>query len=414
MTLSKREEEVNEEGDNAIKEIHQYAEQIIESVQQCEQFLVKQVEALVQHELKLLGEQVKEAETALAQLKSCEEYIEQCLEVGSPQQILLEKQRMVQGMEVVSKQINPEVFKPVEEADITFTKNKALVDSCKDIGKVRCSFSHPLTKPRKVITGFDRPLSIAVNSEGVMVVGGEGSNCITVIDKDGSIVRSFGLDGIENGWYGLCHGVAFTTDDNIVVSDTMGHSLYKQTLQGEYITSVGSEGCGPSEFRHPRGVAVHPATGQIYVADEYNHRIQVINDSFTYSHSIGSKGMALGQLQHPYDVALDSDGNVYVCNTGNTSIDVFTSSGTFLRRFGSKGCGDGELDDIKSVTVDGYNLVYVTDSGNHRISIFTTEGQFVMSVGAKDGQFKDLCGITIDVSGNLYVIDKRKRLLMTI
>ena len=431
--LMKREKEITDRGDDEMRKIHLYAQQIIESVQQCEQFLVQQVDASVQCKLRLLGEQVKEAETALVQLKSCEEYIEQSLEVGSPQQILLEKQRMIQGMEVASEQINPEVFQPVEEADITFTRNKALVDSCKDIGKVKCLFSYPPSKPRKVVKGLDWPQCVAVNSEGVMVVGGESDNCITVINKDGEIVRSFGLDGKKDGQYGVCDGIAFTADGHIVVSDYYDSMLYKLTLQGEYIASVGGEGSGPLEFDCPFGIAVHPTTGQIYIADSGNHRIQVINNDFTYSHSIGSEGTAPGQLQCPTDVALDSAGNIYVCDNDNTSINVFTLDGMFIRQFGSRGSSDeqttsegsrdedGEIipdegsDDadqdgyiIKSVAVDRYNQVYVVDHYNNCISIFTSDGQFIKSIGSKgsdDGQFDDPCGITVDAIGNLYIVD---------
>ena len=129
---------------------------------------------------------MKEAETALVQLRSYKGCIEQSLEVGSPQQILLEKQRMLKGVGLATEQINPETFKPVEEADIIYTRNKAVMDSCKDIGKVKCSLSYPR---RKVATKRDkRPISVAINSEGVMVMGGVGSNSIMVMDKDAGIV----------------------------------------------------------------------------------------------------------------------------------------------------------------------------------------------------------------------------------
>ena len=182
--------------------------------------------------------------------------------------------------------------------------------------------------------------------------------------------------------------------------------LYKLTLQGEYIASVGGRGSGPLEFDDAYGIAIHPKTEQIYLADSCNHRIQVINNDFTYSHNIGSKGMEPGQLQYPMDVALDSDGNVYVCNSGNISIDVLTSDGTFIRRFGSKGSGDGELGEIWSIAVDRHNLVYVADEGNHRISIFTADGQFINSIDCKE-LLDCLCGVRIGV-GRLYTFDRKK------
>ena len=217
--LLNREIAVANQADSVIEEIHLYTQQIIKLVQKYENILLSQVNAFVKHKLKLLEEQVKEVETALAQLKSCEEYIEQSLEIGSPQQILLEKERLMQGMRVACEQINPEVHQPVEEANIAFVRSKAVIDTCEDIGKVACSFLND-SKPKKVITEVGKPLSIGINSEGVMVVGGKGNNCITVIDRNGRVVRSFGLDGKDNGKYGICLEVSFTLDGHIIVSDT--------------------------------------------------------------------------------------------------------------------------------------------------------------------------------------------------
>ena len=375
-----------------------------------ENLLVQQVDASVKHKLKLLGEQVKEAETALVQLKSCEEYIEQSLEVGSPQQTLSEKQRMIQGMEVASKQINPEKCQPVERADIRFTRNKDAIDVIENIGEVHCSFSCP-SKPRKVIKGLDKPRCVAVNSEGVMVVGGEGDSCIMVMDNNGRIVRSFGLDGK----YGECLDVAFTTDGHIVVSDGHSHKLYKLTLQGEYIASVGGYGSSLMKFDSPCGIAIHPTTGQIYVADRNNHRVQVINNNFTYSHSIGGKGKeAPGQLQSPVAVALDSAGNVYVSirterddDWGHKTYDgdyiyVFTSDGIFIRQHQYK------LNNITSITVETCNLVYVAHSNDARantISVFNTRGQPIKS-DIIDIKGSNNCSVAVDTLSNLYVVDK--------
>ena len=36
-----------------------------------------------------------------------------------------------------------------------------------------------------------------------------------VIDKDGRLLHSFGLDGEKEGWYGACCGIAFTPDGHI-------------------------------------------------------------------------------------------------------------------------------------------------------------------------------------------------------
>ena len=83
----------------------------------------------------------------------------------------------------------------------------------------------------------------------------------------------------------------------------------------------------------------------------------------------------------------------------------------FIRQFGSRGSGEGELQEIWSIAVDKYNLVYVADIGNHCISIFTIEGQFVNDIKCK-GLFELFSFLTVDMSGNLYVVDHENILAM--
>ena len=508
--ITRREEEVTKQRDDRIKEIRLQVQGIVELVTQTGEQLEGEVTRVAKSKLQLLGQQKEEAELAVVQLKSCKEFVEKGLEVGSQQQILSEKKSMIEGMEVVSTQINPDVFQPVEEANITFTGNKKLVESCKNIGKVSYAFSPvkgnlsikvamagrkvtatlslqtklgspykippslPLTfhlisgdtsqaivcdiketevgkysvsftpssrgkhqlkiqvggininsspfsldvapspemrgKPVKIVAGFNRPLGVAVDKKEQLIVAENGNHCITVYNKEGKKVQSFGSLGTKDGQFTDPRGVAVTNDGHILVTDE--HRLQKLTPEGRCVMSVGSSvrGSGPLQFSTPMGLSVHPTTGQIFVADDWNHRIQVINGDFTYmySHSIGSLGTAPGQLYYPHDVALDGVGNVYVADNWNHCIDVFTSNGKYLRRFGSRGSGDGQLSLPSSITIDTHNIVYVAECGNQRISVFTTDGVFIRHIdhqGSGEEEFNKPYGITVDMLGNLYVGD---------
>ena len=509
--IRRREEEVTKQRDNRIKEIRLQVQGIVELVAQTGEQLEGEVTRVAKGKLQLLGEQKEEAELAMVQLKSCKEFVEKGLEVGSQQQILSEKKSMIEGMEVVSTQINPDVFQPVEEANITFTGNKKLVESCENIGevdsfsfadyhnvKVSCPISsmagrkvtatlslqtklgspykippslsltchllsgdtsqaivcdiketevgeccvsfapsargkHQLKiqvgdiningspfsldvvpspemrgKPVKIVAGINEPWGVAIDTKEQLIVAENGSHSITVYDKEGKKVGSFGSLGTKEGQFTCPRGVAVTNDGHILVTDN--HRLQKLTPEGCCVMSVGSSeaGSGPLQFHIPMGISVHPTTGQIFVADHGNHRIQVINGDFTYSHSIGSYGTAPGQLYYPQDVALDGVGNVYVANSYNHYIDVFTSDGKYLRWFGSYGSGDGQLNNPSSITIDTHNMVYVAEEDNHRISVFTTDGVFIRHIGHRgsgEGEFNSPYGITVDMLGNLYVSD---------
>ena len=49
------------------------------------------------------------------------------------------------------------------------------------------------------------------------------------------------------------------------------------------------------------------------------------------------EGSASGQFNAPFGVGIDSSGNVYVADSGNNRIQKFKNSGTFIRTFGTFG-----------------------------------------------------------------------------
>ena len=60
-----------------------------------------------------------------------------------------------------------------------------------------------------------------------------------------------------------------------------------------------------------------------------------------------------GQLSNPLGVATDGSGNVYVADANNSRIQKFDASGTFLMAWGSSGA--------LGVATDGAGNVYVTE-----------------------------------------------------
>ena len=126
--LITREKEVTKQGEDVKKEIHTQARLITNIVQQSERQLVQQVDTAVQQKIQLLMKQREEAETVLNQLKGCEEFVEQSMKVRSQQQILREKQSLVQVMATVNQDVNPVVYQPIEAANVIFIRSQTLVD----------------------------------------------------------------------------------------------------------------------------------------------------------------------------------------------------------------------------------------------------------------------------------------------
>ena len=149
-------------------------------------------------------------------------------------------------------------------------------------------------------------------------------------------------------------------------------------------------------------------SGNVYVADQNNYRIEKFDSTGTFLTKWGSSGSGDGQFNQPTGVAVDGSGNVYVADTGNRRIQKFDSAGTFLTKW--SGSGDGQFLAPFGVAVDGSSNVYVVDAANRRIEKFDGTGTFLTkwgSSGSGDGQFNDPTGVAVDGSGNVFVADTR-------
>ena len=259
--------------------------------------------------------------------------------------------------------------------------------------------------PVKCITGLNTPWGIDVTDDGQMIVSEYGGHCITVLDREGKKMNSFGSYGSGRGQFKYSTGIAVTSNRTILVGDFINHRIQELSMEGECIACIGERGKGPLQFQYPSGIAINITTGQVFVVDSGNNRIQVLNPDLTFSYTFGSNGSGQGQFNNPYDATLDSKGFVYVADRNNHRIQKFTPEGRFVDMFGTNGSKLGLLNRASGITVDDNDLLYV--KGNHRVSIFTTNGEFIHcfgEMGSEEGQLrvpKEL----LNRYGYLYVCD---------
>ena len=511
--LAEREGEIRERGEGVLEEIHEMVEEMMNVLRESERKLTEQAKRVTDDKLKVLSEQMKSAEMSLNLLEDVEDYVEQSLKTGSPQQVLRSKKQMMERMSKVTAEINVEELHPKEKADIVLSEDiKSLhhigyiiipsqsrvkkIDRITPAGKsvsfslsmeapdspvlsvplssLRCSLvpvgkgdqpihttvtitstdpgvyriqCNPSTSgthtvkvqvydvqledtslvipinpyldsitPVRTIIELRRPWGVAVSDNNHVIITENYGYCVTILDREGKKVKSLGKGGSGNIKFSTPRGVAITPDKFILVSDS--NSIQKISMDGYLIASVGEKGSGPLQFNYPEGIAISPITGQVYIADSINHRIQVLNPDLTFSHSFGSKGSANGQFQLPHDIATDSQGLVYVADEDNHRIQKFSPDGKFVGQFGTKGSGPGQLKSPNGITIDtaATGLVYVSEWGNHRVSVFTSDGVFVSSFGSKGrniDQFSGPIGLSFDKDGLLYICDySNKRLLV--
>jgi sugar lactone lactonase YvrE len=85
-------------------------------------------------------------------------------------------------------------------------------------------------------------------------------------------------------------------------------------------------------------------------------------------------------FRSPNDIVLDSTGNMYILDAGNSRIQKLSPEGNFISSIGRKGQGPGEFNYPRSVEIDAKYNLYVFDAGNRRIQIFTSDGDVLKTI----------------------------------
>src|ERR1051326_8401149 len=112
--------------------------------------------------------------------------------------------------------------------------------------------------------------------------------------------------------------------------------------QYSFVSKWGSRGAADGQFNIPGGIAID-SSGNVYVADVLNHRIQKFSSDGRFITKWGSFGAADGQFLGPSGTAIDTSGNVYVADTTANRIQKFSSDGRFITKWGSFGAADGQF-----------------------------------------------------------------------
>jgi DNA-binding beta-propeller fold protein YncE len=176
-------------------------------------------------------------------------------------------------------------------------------------------------------------------------------------------------------------------------------------------TIVVPSGQGPGQVRTPRAIAVDRNTGNIFVADMGNDRIQKFSPTFTFIKEWGGTGTGNGKFNTCTGIALDSNGNVYVADARNDRIQKFDNNGVFIDAWGQHGTGDGEFILPQDVAVESDDDIVVTDGGNSRVQKFKSNSEFIRKwgkTGDEDGEFIAPIGIAVDPNDDIYVAENHR------
>ncbi|XP_078575536.1 tripartite motif-containing protein 3-like [Branchiostoma floridae x Branchiostoma japonicum] len=204
------------------------------------------------------------------------------------------------------------------------------------------------------------------------------------------------------------------------------------------VLRFGQKGSQQGQFDSPIDVAVRG--DRLYVADTYNHRVQVFDLSGKFCHcfstTTNSVGLAVqtdgtivvrsgkevkkfspsGKLLHkfplgeyctePYDLAVQREGRVVVADPGKHSIFLFEADGTLVKQVGGQGEGEGQFNKPLFVCVDIEDNIIVADKRDHCVQVFDKNLNFKHKFGQKGRQPQDMwgpSGVSADSRGNIVL-----------
>ncbi len=225
---------------------------------------------------------------------------------------------------------------------------------------------------------FNQPTDLAVGSDGNVYIADGYNERVQVYGPRGEFILMFGYDVVTGGSAGfeICAG-------------------YPQICQ------KGARGNGNGQFHSPSGVAIS-SSGDIYVADSQNNRVQVFGSNGSFKTQFGQS-----YIQNAGGVALDKNDNAYVVDTENRQIDVFDSTHSYKISIGFPILNTPADVEIGLDTADGKRSLYIPDSASNNVRVFDSDGRHL---GSWDGSnspsvFRYPNGVGIDGQGNVFVAD---------
>ena len=126
-------------------------------------------------------------------------------------------------------------------------------------------------------------------------------------------------------------------------------------LPTAYCCKKSSEHKSPGELNRPRSLAIHYKTGNIYIADADNHRVQVFSCNGDYLFMFSEK------MNAPLGICI-SQNKVFVTQSTGHCINMYELEGKLIKSVGSEGNGEAQFKHPNGLDVsDKNNNIYVCD-----------------------------------------------------
>ncbi|CAM4746133.1 unnamed protein product [Rotaria magnacalcarata] len=199
----------------------------------------------------------------------------------------------------------------------------------------------------------------------------------------GTTVAGAGGSGTSMNQLNNPRGLALDSNTNkLYIADTNNHRIMCYVVgvsSGTVVAGGNGQGTLNNQLNTPIGLHLDVSSNSLFIANANSHNIirWVVNAS-TWTLIAGAPNGQSGStstfLNYPYNFILDSSGNLYVADTNNHRVQLFLSgqfNGTTIAGVTAvSGSAVNKLNSPQSLTLDSNLNLYVADTSNNRIQYF--------------------------------------------
>jgi DNA-binding beta-propeller fold protein YncE len=193
-------------------------------------------------------------------------------------------------------------------------------------------------------------------------------------------------------------------------SAARGHVYLNETI-GTPCAAL--EVCGAGKLKEPTGVAVDEATGDIYVIDSGNHRVQVFSAAGAFAFMFG------GGVNKTATETVGRESEADICPAAGHPGDecqpgtIGTAAGEFEEPVAiavDNACALHQPEPLTGIVCETFDPssedVYVAENGAVQVDKYSPAGQLLTHVTeGGTGVFGSLAGVTVDGQGHLYTLE---------